>query len=348
MKKNMESVGQYDDKSIYARIENKNQTLSRIAAIKRELSAVSNRCFMHEASIRELTNEIKGISLDRLGAPERRQGLEADKADYRAKLEQSKQISQNLKDELHHLETVVLPGCLKETTFDQVRQHQDGIASLRAEAGIIETAIEGQRKVIQQAEASIHQMTDRSGQRATLLADIAIDAALPDSLDSLDAEIASDRKAHDDSKKLAEPVINQARQCISGLESKLAHVNSKIDQANTLSSDVMEQYLSTEINIVASRYVSNALAVKEDFLRLTALENLLNGVAAKAVALGTPKCIINRDIALPLPLLDICKDEQIKSHPGLLFGTLAGVEVNYSAFEQSELARLRKEGCELL
>ena len=333
---------------IYARVERKKEVLERLKKNSLELSELSRRKAPLEYDLQQKKNAIRGFSENWLNShPEdsaKKTHFENLVSEMKDDLDDINQQMEALEAERKRLKEVDLPGCIQDTEIAEVVAHQDAIKALRADAMRLQEAIAAQRQIISEAKASIVPVQDQSAQRAEILANIAIGEAGQKDLDELDSVAEGQRKTHEASRAKAEPIISKAAQTITGLEAKLAALGQKIEWYERETPLILEQYLMTEINRIGARYVSNAHAVKEDFLRLSVLESMLNR------ATGGNQSIIQFNLALPLPQLDDFRDQGWKDHPDLLFHTqyVGTSHETYKATLKAERERLSGAGLEIL
>lgn len=337
-----------DTAPIYGRIQRKQEILERIKSIALELSNVSRQRNHAEYQLREAKNAIAGYSDERLEKyphdRARKAEQESAAASMKDEMEKLTQQQQALTEERQRLEEVDLPQCLQETGIAEVLAHQDRMKALRADAKRLEEAIAAQRQAISEAEACILQVQDRSARRAELLADIAIGEAKQADLDKLDNQTQKERQAHEESRAKATPIISQATQTIAGLEAKQADLSRKIAWLERDNPLVLEQYLMCEIGRASALYVTQALALKESFLKLAALEHLLNSATG-----GKARQIIAFKLALPIPKLNECMPLAMKDRPDMHFisDSADGQSVR-GAWINAERQRLAGDGLEIL
>jgi hypothetical protein len=330
--------------ALYARIQKKTDTLERIHHIDMQLSSLSARKAKIDHDLREARNIAAGFAastrandvLLRSEAEAKAEKLNGDLAGITGQVDQ-------LNADRRHLKSIELPACVEETSLEEVIDHQERIKAVQSEAKRLEDAIAQQSEIIEKTLAGIEQVTDRSEQRAAILADLAIGNADQADLNAHDRLTNNEQKAHQVSSAKAEPIINQAKQTIAGLEAKLAdlvNMQASLERKNPL---ILEQLLMTEIKRVSTRYLANALAVHEDFMKLAGLEDLL------IAATGQNGTILPFDFTLPLPRLPENTQYVQKGTADLLFSTRAqnahGMRANW---RNSERQRLAGDGLEIL
>lgn len=337
-----------DTAPIYDRIRRKTEILERIKKISMDLSILSGRKSPLAYDLQQTKNGIRGFTDERLERfPHERKtkdDLERKAGQMKDDLDKITQQMEDLEAERTRLKDIDLPGCIQKTSIAEVLAHQDVLKALRADAKRLEDAIDAQNKVIVEAKASIAPVQDVSARRAEILADIAIGEASQRDLEKLDAVTDGERKAQEARRAKAEPIINQATQTIAGLEAKLAEQERKISWKERDNPLILEQLLMSEISQTGALYVSHALALKETFSKLVALDTLLKE------ATGEARGIIAFNLTIPLPKLEECKEFAARETPDLLFTTkFAGMgnEI-HQAWTKSERERLAGEGCEIL
>lgn len=341
------STIQQDSQPIYQRIQRKREILARIEAIRLELSGLTTRKERLESERVSTRNEAIGINDERI---EKFPAERARKQELLNKAEQLKVDSANvsttidaLKSELQSLKDVELPGCIETTGLDEVLAHQVRAKALHADVKRLEDAIAAQRQIIDAAKASVQQIPDRSSERAAMLADIAIGDAKPADLDKIDRQTAAEQQAHEASQAQAAPVIQQATQTIAGLEAKIADLTSKLAALEAEDPLILEQYLMSQINALGEQFARDALALKEAFIQLCGLEELLHSATA------SKHQIMPFNLTLPLPRLAVAKRIWPNSYPDLLFTTRSPEAVQErAAWVVAERKRLAGEGCEIL
>lgn len=329
---------------IYKRIQKKMDTLERIHHIEMQLENLSGRQGQIERDMRDARNAASGFALsprpdDVLAKSEAEAKAEKLKGDLAGITGQVDQLNADRR----HLKSIELPACVEETSLEEVIDHQERIKAVQSEAKRLEDAIAQQSEIIEKALAGIEQVTDRSEQRAAILADLAIGNADQADLNALDRLTNNEQKAHQVSSAKAEPIINQAKQTIAGLEAKLAdlvNMQAILERKNPL---ILEQLLMTEIKRVSTRYLANALAVNEDFMKLAGLEDLL------IAATGQKGTILPFDLTLPLPRLPESTQYAQKGMVDLLFTTRSPSAHEMRAnWRNSERQRLAGDGLEIL
>lgn len=334
-----------DIQPLYQRIQRKQEILSRIESIRLELNDQTRRKYNLENERNEVRNKVAGFSespenpLDRA----KKTTLEEKAAKLLSEVDVVSRAIDKLKTERQSLEDIELPACIQETGIAEVLEHQGRTQALRAEASRLEEAISAQRGVIDKAKANILKLPDRSSERAEILADIAIGEAKSAKLEKLDAQIAREQKEFEDSRTIAAPIIDHATQTITGLESKLADLTSKIAEQAAKNPEVMEQYLMSEIELVGSQYAEHATALRDAFLRLAGLEDLLNTVASNR------RQVIPFMLSIPFPKLDACKFFKPYGNDELMFmaKSIQG-SFDRQSSAASERTRIADAGCEIL
>ena len=330
--------------ALYARIQKKVDTLERINRIDMQLEGLSASQAQIERDLRETRNNAAGFAEStRADDVQTRSEAEAKAGKLKGELAGITSQIEQLNADRRQLKAVELPACVEETSLEEVIDHQARIKAVQSEAKRLEEAIAEQSAIIAKAQAGIEQVTDRSEQRAAILADLAIGNADQDDLNALDRITNGEQKAHMASSAKAEPIINQAKQTIAGLEAKLADLVSmqaSLERKNPL---ILEQLLMTEIKRVSARYLANAQAVNEDFMKLAGLEDLLNA------ATGQKGTILPFDLTLPLPRLPENMQYAQKGMADLLFTTRSPAAHEMRAnWRNSERQRLAGDGLEIL
>ena len=330
--------------ALYARIQKKTDTLERIRSINMQLENLSGRQVQIERDMRDARNAASGFALSprpddvpaRSEAEARAEKLKGDLAGIAGQIDQ-------LNADIRHLKSIELPGCVEETSLEEVIDHQERIKAVQSEAKRLEDAIAQQSEIAEIALAGIEQVTDRSEQRAAILADLAIGNADQADLNALDRLTNNEQKAHQVSSAKAEPIITQAKQTIAGLKAKLADLmimQASLERKNPL---ILEQLLMTEIKRVSAHYLANAQAVNEDFMKLAGLEDLL------IAATGQKGTILPFDLTLPLPRLPENKQYAQKDMGDLLFTTRSpSAHEMRTKWRNSERQRLAGNGLEIL
>ncbi len=334
--------------SIYDRIRRKQEILERIEQISLELSILSRRKSPLAYDLKQTKNGIIGFTDERLERfPHERKmkaDLEEKAGQMKSELDTITQQIEDLEVERTRLNEIDLPACIQKTGMAEVLAYQDELKALRVDAKRLKDAITAQNKIISEAKASIPQVRDLSARRAEILADIAIGQAKQKDLDDLDQEVEREHKAQVAFRSKAEPIINQAGQTIAGLEVKLSEQERKIAWKERDTPLILEQYLMSEIDQHGALYVSQAMALKDTFCKLVALEALLKD------ATGETHGIMPFNLTIPLPKLDECKELAAKESPDILFTTKFAGPGNtiYQTWIQTERERLNGEGCEIL
>ncbi len=330
------------------RIQRKRELIDRIDKIRLEQGIISRDITLLEQGLKDDSNAIRGFTEERLsqfpGEKLRRDEMAARIAQVKDKLAKLNQKMAGLTTERQQIENVKIPACYQETALDEVLAHQGVLNGMRLDAKRLEGVIETQRQIITQAEATVIHPQDRKALRAAILADIAIGQAKQKDLDDLDQEMKREQEAHLDSRAKADPIINQATQTIAGLEAKLSDQRRKIAWKERDTPLILEQYMMSQISQASAAYVSHALALKESFCKLIALDTLLKD------ATGVTLNVVSYNLTIPLPNLEECKELSAPENTNLLFTTRSagpGNEV-YRAFVNAERERLTGEGLEIL
>lgn len=330
------------------RIQRKRELIERIKKIGLELGILNREKTILEQGLKDDSNAIRGYTEERLkqfpSEKRRRDEMSASIDQAKDKLAKLSQKLAELTAERQQIEKVEIPACFQETVLDEVLVHQGVLNGMRLDAKRLEDAIETQRQVITQTEATVSTPQDRKALRAAILADIAIGQAKQKDLDDLDQEIKREHEAHLDSRAKADPIINQATQTITGLEAKLSDQQRKIAWKERDTPMILEQYLMSQISQAGAVYISQALALKEAFCKLIALDTLLKD------ATGVTLNVVSYNLTIPLPKLEECKEFSDYENSDLLFTTRAAGPGNdiYRAFVNAERERLTGEGLESL
>lgn len=330
------------------RIKRKRELIARGDEIRLQLAGLDREKIHLEQELKAKNNALPGFTDERLRQFASEQKLKDEMIEGIAKAkERLAQITPQiaaLTAELQHIKEVDIPACFQKTGIDEVMAFQEVLKSMRLDAGRLEDAIAAQRQIIARAEATVPNPLDRSARRAEILADIAIGQARQKDLDDLDRAIALDQKAHLDSRAKAEPIINQAAQTIAGLESKLSDQQRKIAWKERDTPLILEQFLASQISHAGAVYMSHALALKESFLKLIALDLLLKD------ATGFARNVLDYNLTIPLPKLEECKEFSCKEINDMIFSTKFAGPGNaiYQAMARDERERFAGEGCEIL
>ncbi len=329
---------------LYKRIQKKRATLDRIHSVDLELNQLEGRKNQIQHDMLDARNTARGLSASK--EPEEiaeKADNDTNAAQLKTELDRITRKIELLSTERCNLKTVELPGCIEETSVVEVVVHQERMKALRADAMQLENAIANERQILAEAEASIAQVQDRSEQRAKVLASMAIGEAVQSDLDTLDSLTASEKHAHQESSANAAPIISQATQTIAALEARLsdlAHMRSELERCNPL---ILEQLLMTEIKRVSASYMEHALAVRDSFMQLAGLEDLLKTATSHKAA------ILPFDLTLPLPRLPENMGLEQKGRPDLIFTTHTEIALDLRAkWRNAEHDRLAGNGLEIL
>lgn len=327
------------------RIENKRAALSRRDEVRRLIADSSLSISGLEGEYRDLGYRLGEISgADHLS--DRKARLQAERDRVNEALQEAVTLGDQLRNELRQLEYEIIPGALQATTLADIMPHQRELAELRSTVTRLDGVVREQRAIIQAARDSITEAPDRAGERANILARIAIGEADPQELAYVDASIASEQAAHVASKSEANPVIEQATQTIAGLESKIAEVRGSINVLNEQTPFVLEQYLNSEIERACALYMEHARTVQEAFIRVLAMERLMKRATGHDVRMVMPRLL-----KLPCPALDEYREQSANpNEPNVLIDadSVYFQASTYLAAEAEIVERMHAEGCTLL
>jgi len=253
-------------------IERRSVINQRIADIKKEYELIYSKRQQLQTAKFDLQNRLRGLP-------------ENDKlyADLKAKIrlvEEDGVLNEDhhkkLDEEITRLETVELPACTITVCAEDVMEHHRQIKQALVVVNGIQVAIDSQNQLITKAKAAIPDITNRQQERYNLLADIVMDNASENDLKDLDAVIAKEKNAVSAAEKKAEPVIENAKATVNGLERKLAAANAALHKLESKSSEVAHRYFMGEAEKTAAQYVNNAMSLKEHHQRLLGLDLILN------------------------------------------------------------------------
>jgi len=332
---------------LHARIEQRNEILSQIQTARTELEVLSDQ----ESSIRNQLNEVhaevRGIESDiefkqsghkdaNLGAlPGRLERFQAQRDELQHRHQEVLQRKEQAMVKIQHLEYVALPACMQATSVAEVLAHQDAIAASGDEERRLMAVIDTQRRIIDETRASLIEPPSRDGERAELLAEIALGHKRQDDLEALETQVIERRQDFENACAEASPIIQRAQQTIDGLQHKVAGVKEHLAQLRAKTPEVLRQYMVGEAERVAAEYAEHAKAVKNGFLAMYGIEQLLYVITGKS-----PNILRDRDLVIPAANLDACREFIHPATPRQLFGDYAGLLKNASDFERNRLHAL--------
>lgn len=332
--------------TIQASIQQQRGTKDKIWKIDTEIQNIANQHERNTINQREARNEIRGYTDEYLITNPQKL---TQKTELQHKIDQMVAEGNRLLQELEELRSQRCQLLEHDATLTNhlasladVLAHQNDLKALQAEAKRFEDAISAQNEIVSQAKDSITPSRDLSAQRADILASIAIGDADQADLDKLDGIANKERASHDASSRKAEPVINQANQTIAGLQRKLADLGEKVALKALDTKPIHAHFLLAEVKRVSALYVSQALATKEVFMQLVALDRMHGDMD------NTRQSVISQPISLPLPGLE--EFAEMATEDGNKLFVFAPPGHGSEALNrqiQSERERLIGEGCEI-
>jgi hypothetical protein len=139
--------------------------------------------------------------------------------------------------------------------------------------------------------------------REDMLADRAIGAATQADVDALDEEIQHAEQALAERNHTAAARITELTQSLRGLKRKSDDAATEIALLCAVGKDLMFDAIKAEMEAACGEYVAAALAVRDQFLRLVALERISMSLRHNGVGAILP----NADMQLPLVRLPPCR-----------------------------------------
>ncbi len=332
-------------------------TVGEIAAIKEAITQNSAAISILDRYIREAYAEQSGLERDLkfdAGHPAHAAELEARigraKGKTKAldeKLEEATLASHRLAADLDKLELEELPACQQATTVEEVVAHQMAIADLERAATGLDAAIQGKRRLIQENRAKLPALVDRTTDRCELLAMAELNQATQAQIDELDAKIEAEQREHEQVRSMSQMVIDQAEQTITGLETMRANIADRIDTIKARSPFVMEQFLRSEMEELATIYVEKAREIKDIFIHLHGVEMLLHSVVGPG-----HEVIGVQELAIPGFNLKACHDVPRKGTSSVRYLFRGDIEGHRAMAWQKSMsnqrARIRNLGITLI
>lgn len=303
-------------------IERRAAINKRIAEIKGEYGSVFANRHRFQTAIRDLMNRLGGMPENEKRFVQTRQELTAELERVRADTALNEEHFQLLEAEILQLETVELPACMVTVCAEDVMAHHQQITQARSVVDGIQAAIEAQNQLIEKIKTAIPSAADRQQERYNLLADIAMGNADEKELKELDAVIAKEQKTVSDAEKKHEPMIENAKATVSGLQHKLTAAKAAHQALESKSSEVAQRYFMGEAEKAAVQYVNDALSLKIQHRRLLGLDLILKKHGGREIVYSGAKPI-------QIPLFRLPQFEGL-AKPGTYDGALLnGEEIYY-------------------
>lgn len=245
----------------------------------------------------------------------------------------------NMTEELNQLD-YELHGSYDKTIASEVMSYLKEIKAAAKKVEDIEAAITEQQNLLQQIPSYTSELQDLQRRREDTLAEGAIEEGDLGGLSHLDEKIEALRQAEEKSKEDAE-WYNHA---IQGLQRKLEPARQEYSAIEAKLPEVMRQFIMSEAEMEARKYLKSAQSTIRSIRRIIALERMFNRYIQ-----GNRKrkfCFNNIDEAqLPSFNLKACDDEGYPNDKTLLFSVRkewhgAHIEDAYS----QELNRIREMG----
>jgi hypothetical protein len=264
-------------------IDRRDEGIHRSKEIKGELGAVYMERQRLETATRSKEAVIRGMQERLAKTPKdeqsylvrEMQSLTTELRQAEDDFAQTKVRIKALDDELLHLETVDLPSCMVALCAEDVLEHLRQIDAVKSEVELIQSAINAQLKLVEDAQATIPSAIDRQHERNSIMAEIALGKATEDALHTIDAEIAKNQKAIADATSKAAPKIEKAQATADGLAKKLGNTQKSLTMLESKSGEVAHRYYVGEAENVAVQYVNYALKLKVMYFRLLGLNSVI-------------------------------------------------------------------------
>lgn len=181
------------------------------------------------------------------------------------------------------------------------------------------------------AKSNIPNVDHLLERRADLLADLAIGVASLADIDAIDTQIATETKAIAATVKSAGQRVANANQALQGLRRKRDQSAQELQELNTATPDVVLDAILGEMELVCEEYVGAAFALREQFLRLTALERMSKRFQRPGMRRAGVDAVPG-DVVFAVPLIKLPQCEAHANKFNLSRGVLLSNEPRYDDF----------------
>jgi hypothetical protein len=239
--------------------------------------------------------------------------------------------------------TKTTPSTKPTQALDAVLEHQKAVSQISSSIFAIDTLITARRNDISQANAAIPDISHLARERENILADIAIGQKTDEDLAEFDQRSEAEKEEYRTAKTRAQRVIHDSEQAISGLNRKVSEAIEKRADLQSKEKALIKALLLEEAEVACASYVEAAQVVKEQYVKLVALDSLLQHN-------GGPSIYQHRtDISLPSFNLKQCDDVRHKNWTNILFATfLMNASDGFQQATQSMLEEIRSAGVTLI
>lgn len=229
--------------------------------------------------------------------------------------------------------------------LERLLEHYSRIDAQAAEVARLETLIEDQEKAAAEAEAAVPKLDELRRRREDVLADIILGRSSEGTLRELDDTLRSEEERVALLRDRASEVVSIASQTAGGLSRKLAVARAMLEELRAATPPVLDAALLEEAEGACVAYANAALRVKEAFVRLIALDQLMDRYGDRRRRVRSSDW---QEAMLPTFTLPPCDGLELPGWPGILFSArILSYGDTFRNSEHSELARLQAAGFRL-
>ncbi len=191
-------------------------------------------------------------------------------------LEAARKKSSVLKDEINSLERELAQSRGGIKSSEEVLSFQRDIGAARAEVTRTESLLAEQHRRRADAQARL-QADERGAERADLAAKVALGEIDDKRLQEFDAETEKRQQAMDGVAAEVLPIIEAADSAIAGLERRLEAARRALSDLEAKRPAVLSMYFYSLVEVEGARYLELAHDLNDSYLKLMALDDLIDG-----------------------------------------------------------------------
>jgi len=210
-------------------------------------------------------------------------------------------------------EITPLKPVAKTEALTALLKHQDAIQHIDGMIKSLESLIEYKRDQISQIESSVPKIDHLNREREDILALMAMGNKTDADLAEFDESCAKIKESHRSTKNDAEVAINEARSAVAGIERKLEETKNLRRGLQSNDQKQILDFLMGKAEEACDQYVKAAYLVKEQYLRVIAIDRMLKKNSSNGLFYTSPR------INLPIFNLASCNGLAMDARDGIMF-----------------------------